>query len=130
MKPNASERGWDVLIVAPIGVPGDFAHALRAALAESGIGVKLDIVSDQRMLPLPAACTDDAKRARFCVVLGMVGATTHYALMPAPRFEGQEPDIAPMGSKAGPGQVEIGVLTEDVAAFADRIAARVRPISG
>jgi len=126
MKPNESDRGWDVLIVAPVGTGSDLAHRLRDDLAERRLLVKLDIVSDQRMLPLPAACTDDAKRARFCVVLGMVGATTHYALMPAPRHPGQEPDIAPIGSKAGPGQVEIGALTEEVAAFAGRIEARLR----
>jgi len=126
MKPKPTERTWDVLIVSPIGTAGDLAHSLRTELAARGLGVKLDIISDQRMLPLPAACTDDAKRARFCVVLGTINAATHYALMPAPRIPGQEPDTAPMGSKAGPGQVEIGVLTEEVATFAARIAEKVR----
>jgi len=126
MKPNAIQREWDVLIVAPIGVPGDFAHGLRANLAARGLGVKLDVVSEQRVLPLPATCESDARLARFCVVLGTVGKATHYALMPAPRHPGQVPAIAPMGSKAGPGQVEIGVLTEEVAAFAAKVEKRLR----
>jgi hypothetical protein len=45
--------------------------------------------------------------------------------MPAPRFPGQIPDLPP-GSKAGPGQVKIGVLTEEVAAFAAKVEERLR----
>ena len=116
---------WDVLIVAPIGPVGDLAHALSADLTRRGLAVKLDVVSDQRMLPLPATCEEDARLARFCVVFGIVGTKTHYALMPAPRFPGQMPAFAPIGTKAEPGQVEVGVLTEEIVAFAKRIEARL-----
>jgi hypothetical protein len=126
MKPNATQGEWDVLIVAPIGEAADFAHLLRANLAARGLAVKLDVISEQRLLPLPEACADDARRARFCVVLGTVGKVVQYALLPAPRFPGQVPKFAPVGSNAGPGQVEMGDLTEDVAAFAARVEARLR----
>ena len=116
---------YDVLILAPIGPAGDLAHALGADLTQRGLVVKLNIISDERVLPLPAICVEDSRLARFCVAFGIVGTKTRYALLPAPRFPGQVPEVRPVGAKAGPGQVEIGVMTEEVAGFASRIEARL-----
>jgi len=126
MEPTANQHTWDMLIVAPIGEASDLAHGIRASLVEHGLRVKLDVVSEQRLLPLPASCTDDAKRARFCMVLGMIGTTIHFALMPAPKCPGQVPDIAPIGTRAAPGQVEIGPLTEGLSELAARIESLLR----
>ena len=116
-----------MLIVAPIGAASDFAHHLRANLAQRGLAVKLDLVSERPQLFLPASCEQDAKRARLCVVLGLIQEATHYAILPAPRFAGQMPDIAPVGVQAKPRQVEIGEMPGDLNDLAARIQARFIP---
>jgi hypothetical protein len=125
VKPSVPPHALDVLIVSPTGGVGDLAHRLHESLVALGLHVKLDVVSLPRILPLPEICETDARRARFCVVLGEVGRGVLYAML-APYVPGQRPDIAPIGTKAAPGQAEIGTFDGDVPALAARVRERLR----
>jgi hypothetical protein len=112
----------DVMIIASEGVVGDLARDLCQELEQRGRRVRLNLLSPaERTALLPATCVDAARRSRFCVVLASVGHGIQYALMPAPKFPGQEPTFARVGTTAQPGEVEVGVFSEGIGALAGRI---------
>ena len=119
---------WDVLIVAGPGLAADLAYALHGQLARRDLRVKLDIAERPTASPFPAGVPEDAAAAGCCVVLATEGDVTKYAVILAPRFPGQRPVFAPSASGSKPGDVEIGVIAEDVASLAARIEDRVRAL--
>jgi|SRR5688572_9121706 len=120
----------DVLILVPPGSLSNFAEDLGAELVRLGVSVRVRSVRSQAESPLKLAVSEDADKARLCVVLGLVGEKPSYALLPAPRVPGEEPRFAPQGRHGAPDEVEIGPLTEDVVTRAGRVAARLRSSVG
>lgn len=126
MKSHERNRTLDILILAPSGPAGDIARRLYDQLAQRGLRVKLDIVSEQAAPLFRLIGMDDAKQSRFCVVLRCVGEATHFALTSARRISSQVPTSASIGTTSGPEEVETGVLSDDIDTLAARIEERVK----
>ena len=115
-----------MLIVSTTGPAGDVAHRLREAIAALDLRVKLDVLPALGLPSLPEVCEADARRARLCIILSNRSKAVLYAHLPAPRFQGQRAVFAAGGTRAGPQEAEMGVLTEEVGSLAARVAERLR----
>ena len=115
----------DALILVAPGSLSDYAEDVGAELVRLGISMRVRSVRSQAESLLKLAVSEDADKAKLCVVLGIVNGKECYALLPAPKVPGEEPRFVPQGKHGAPDEVEIGPLTEDATALAGRIAARL-----
>src|SRR5262245_9180052 len=84
-RPTQRVHTHDILIVAAAGQASDHAHQLLAALKRDGIRVRLAVVSSPSVLAIETEVRD----AAFCLAMAVRDGSTGYALIPAPRVEGQ-----------------------------------------
>jgi hypothetical protein len=123
VSPAARKHTWDVLIVAAGKGRVEHGHRLRSDLERLGLRVKLDLVPVPSVSDLPEDVAADARRAAVLVALiavrervgGEERESVGYLLASAAKAEGRPA-----------GEVETGRISGDLAALAERIAARVR----
>ena len=123
---------WDVVIVAPHGRAAVLGLELERHLVGRGLKVKLAPISARVPLPLPAEVEGDVGQAAFCVTLAAANSEAHggaerisYVLIPAPRFPGQVPTFAEMGASSQKGGIDLGMVEDNIAGLAERLARRV-----
>lgn len=133
-KPKPHPRAIDVLVVHSGEQDAAVAYRLRDALLRLGLDVKLDVFSTPSTPGLPADVLQHARRAHYCVLLHRSGledgGPLRFAAMPAPTAPGQQAKFAKPGAPVVDDSVEIGQFAGDVEPLAERVAARVRSLSG
>ena len=137
---DTPKDGWDVVIVDAIGKLGEHGYPLREELVRRGLRVKLNILPEMRISAIPADVFNDTTQTAYCVALllmqvetsdrlGVLVETAGYLCAPVSRMPGGMPSFAPGETVAPDRYVEVGRLPGDFSGLADRIAARVRPLS-
>jgi hypothetical protein len=127
---NATERAFDVVIVDATGKAAGCSPRLRGELLLRDLRVQLEVVPSPGIGDLPPLTGARVSQAAYVVILLTKREddgreVTAYVAVPAPRFPGQEPRFAPKGVKAPARTIETGMVGDDVAGLAGRIAERV-----
>jgi len=128
---DTSKDDWDVVILDGTGKSPDDSQQLRDDLARRRLRVKLMIVLPPMVSVSPTVVNEEAKRARYCVILlrmrrsTPVGETAYF-IVPTPRTLRQAKARAPTGARIPMEGVESGRLGGDFAGLADRVERRLR----
>jgi len=128
---DTSKDDWDVVILDGTGKPPDDSQQLRDELARRRLRVKLMIVPPPLVSVSPTVVNEEAKRARYCVILlrmrrsTPVGETAYF-IVPTPRTLRQDKAGGRTGAKVPMAAVESGRLGGDLAGLAERVERRIR----
>jgi hypothetical protein len=128
---ETSKDGWDVVILDGTGKAPDDSQQLRDELARRRLRVKLMIVPPPLVSVSPTVVNEEAKRARYCVILLKMRRSTPigetaYFIVPTPRTLRQGKAGGFADAKIPMETVESGKLGGDLAGLADRVERRLR----